>query len=292
MRKYRNIIGAGLLVAAIAGCNQSPEFIELESGLKFRKLESGDTTTAQMGDVMNLIMTHTLGDSDSVLYDSGDELGYYMNPFTGLPPNLQEAFLKCNEGDSAQIQMKYSEYAAMTGRPFTPADSAKVVNWNIRVREIENERVVVERIQNEQLEKDQTIIEDYLVNNNLEAQTTEDGIAVVTLESGNGEYPKEGDLVKVNYAVRLLNGTLIDTSNEALAKENNLYNPNRDYAPYEFTLGRGEVIRGWDLGIPEVDKGGKAKLFIPSSLGYGARNNGGPIPPNSVLMFDIEVVDF
>lgn len=291
MKNYNKVLVAGMLLAAL-GCNQSPKFVELESGLKFRKVEEGDDTRAKEGDVMNMVMTHTLG--DSVLYDSGSEMGLYLNPMNGLPENLQEAFLKCGVGDSVQIQMSFAEYSELTGRPMDPADSALVVSWNVRVREIDSEQAVVERLQAEQMDKDQAIIDEYLVNNNLEAEKTEDGIAVVTLESGNGEFPKNGDKVKVDYTVRLLDGTLIDTSNEELAKANNVYSPQRPggYVPYEFTLGNREVIQGWDLGVPKVDKGGKAKLLIPSNLAYGARNTGGPIPPNSVLIFDIEVVDF
>lgn len=291
MKNINRILSIVALTALVMACDSTPEYVELESGLKFRKVtDGGDTTRTQPDQVMNVVMTHTI--NDSILYDSGDEMGYFMNPQIGLPPNLQEIFLQCGVGDSVQIQMDYTEYSQMTGRPTTPADSATIVTWNIKVREIEKETVIVERIQAEQMATDSGIIDEYLVNNNLEANTTEEGIGVVTLESGNGEFPKAGDRVKVNYAVRLMDGTLIDTSNEALAKENNMYNAQREYAPYEFTLGNREVIEGWDLGIPYVDKGGKAKLLIPSQFAYGSRNNGGPIPPNSVLVFDVEVVDF
>ena len=290
MKHIRSFLSIAALVMMIMACDSTPEFIQLESGLKFRKLVEGDTTRTQADQVMNVVMTHTI--NDSILYDSGDEMGYFMNPQVGLPPNLQEVFLQCGVGDSVQIQMSYEEYSSMTGRPFTPADSLTMVTWNIKVREIEKESVIVERIEAEQMAKDAEIIKEYLVNNNLEANTTDDGIAVVTLEAGDGNFPKAGDLVKVNYTVRLLDGTLIDTSNEALAKENDMYYEQRDYAPFEFTLGNREVIQGWDLAIPYVAKGGKAKLLIPSSLAYGSRNSGGPIPPNSVLIFDVEVVDF
>lgn len=293
MRNKKSLLLAALLLLTVIACDSTPEFEELESGLLFRKIEKGDTTKAQTGDVMNMVMTHTLDDTDSTLYDSGTDPGFFVNPFTGLPPNLQEAFLACSAGDSAQIKMTYQEYTNLTGRPFTPADSAKVVYWNFRVREIANQDVVVERLQAKQMDTDRGIIDEYLVNNNLEANFTDEGIAVVTLESGNGEFPENGDLVKVDYTVRLLDGTLIDTSNEALAKENNVFSAQRPggYKPYEFTLGNREVIEGWDLGVPSVDKGGKAKLLVPSQYAYGARNSG-PIPPNSVLVFDIEVVDF
>lgn len=283
------MLTALVLLTALA-CNKTPEFIQLESGLKYRKLSEGSDKRAGEGDIMNVVMTHTLG--DSVLYDSGTDPGYFLDPANSLPPNLSEIFQLCGPGDSVQIEMAFTEYAGLTGYPVMPEDSTKVIMWNIKVNDVDTEAAFIEKFQAKQRETDRGIIEDYLVNNNLEATTTDEGIAVVTLEAGNGEFPQKGDKVKVDYSVRLLDGTLIDTSDEELARENDMYYEQREYAPYEFTIGNREVIEGWDLGIPKVDKGGKAKLLIPSQYAYGARNDGGPIPPNSVLVFDIEVVDF
>ncbi|NVK86261.1 MAG: FKBP-type peptidyl-prolyl cis-trans isomerase [Cytophagia bacterium] len=290
MRTIKGLMLTALVLVTALACNKTPEFIELESGLKYRKLSEGSDKRAGEGDIMNVVMTHTLG--DSVLYDSGNDPGYFLDPATSLPPNLSEVFQLCGPGDSVQIEMAFTEYAGLTGYPVMPEDSTKVIVWNIKVNDVGTEAAFIEKFQAKQRETDRGIIEDYLVNNNLEATTTDEGIAVVTLEAGNGEFPQKGDKVKVDYSVRLLDGTLIDTSDEELAKANDLYYEQREYAPYEFTLGNREVIEGWDLGIPKVDKGGKAKLLIPSQYAYGARNDGGPIPPNSVLVFDIEVVDF
>ena len=290
MKTIKGLMITALVLLTVMACNKTPEFIQLESGLKYRKLTEGSDKRTESGEIMNVVMIHTLG--DSVLYDSGNDPGYFLDPATSLPENLSEIFQLCGPGDSVQIEMKFTEYAELTGYPVMPEDSVKVIMWNIKVKDIATEQSFVEKFQAEQMDIDKGIIEDYLVNNNLEATTTDEGIAVVTLETGNGEFPKAGDRVKVDYTVRLLDGTLIDTSNEELAKANNVYYEQREYVPYEFTLGNREVIQGWDLGIPKVDKGGKAKLLIPSQYGYGARNSGGPIPPNSVLIFDIEVVDF
>lgn len=290
MRTIKGLMLTALVLLTALACNKTPEFIQLESGLKYRKLSEGSDKRAGEGDIMNVVMTHTLG--DSVLYDSGTDPGYFLDPANSLPPNLSEIFQLCGPGDSVQIEMAFTEYAGLTGYPVMPEDSTKVIMWNIKVNDVDTEAAFIEKFQAKQRETDRGIIEDYLVNNNLEATTTDEGIAVVTLEAGNGEFPQKGDKVKVDYSVRLLDGTLIDTSDEDLARENDMYYEQREYAPYEFTIGNREVIEGWDLGIPKVDKGGKAKLLIPSQYAYGARNDGGPIPPNSVLVFDIEVVDF
>ena len=129
----------------------------------------------------------------------------------------------------------------------------------------------------------------YLKDNNLKAQTTETGLNYIIVKEGTGPIPKKGDTVNVNYEGRLLNGQLFDTSKEDVAKENNIFNPGRPYAPYRFTLGAREVIPGWDEAIALIKEGTVAKLLIPSELAYGPRGSGRSIPPYSSLVFEIEL---
>ena len=96
---------------------------------------------------------------------------------------------------------------------------------------------------------------------------------------GNGDNAASGDNVTVHYTGMLLNGEVFDSSVE------------RDQ-PFSFQLGQGMVIRGWDEGITYFNKGAKGKIYIPSSLGYGPSGAGGVIPPNAVLIFEIEVLDY
>jgi FKBP-type peptidyl-prolyl cis-trans isomerase len=86
-----------------------------------------------------------------------------------------------------------------------------------------------------------------------------------------------------------LNGNLFDTNIESVAKANNYDNGGR-YNPYPVVVNTGSVIRGWDEMLQLMNKGMKVTAYIPSVLAYGSQGNGG-IPPNSVLVFDMEVVD-
>lgn len=144
-----------------------------------------------------------------------------------------------------------------------------------------------------QLPKDAKIIEEYIKKNNLKTQVTASGLHYIITKEGTGDKPAKGDIVKVNYAGKLLDGKVVfDTSVEEVAKANNINQPGRKFEPFSFTLGVGQVIKGWDEGIALLKKGTKATLIIPSPYAYGPQGNPPTIPANAVLLFDVELVDF
>lgn len=106
--------------------------------------------------------------------------------------------------------------------------------------------------------------------------TMSDGLKIQDLKVGEGKEAKTGDTVTVNYLGTLENGTKFDSS----------YDRNQ---PFTTQIGVGAVIKGWDEGIPGMKIGGKRKLIIPAELGYGAQA-AGTIPPNSVLIFEVELL--
>ena len=115
----------------------------------------------------------------------------------------------------------------------------------------------------------------YLSENNIDAEEHESGLFYLTTQTGDGNHPSSSATVVVKYTGKLLNGTVFDgTSNGE-----------------SVTFPLGNLIPGWQIGIPLLERGGKGTFFIPSELGYGSRATGS-IPANSVLIFDIELVNF
>jgi FKBP-type peptidyl-prolyl cis-trans isomerase len=130
-----------------------------------------------------------------------------------------------------------------------------------------------------QLSIDLELIENYLKENNINATKTASGLYYEVTEKGTGDNASAGDNVTVHYTGMLLDGEVFDSS---LSRNE----------PFSFQLGKGMVIRGWDEGITYFNKGSKGKIYIPSPLGYGAAGAGGVIPPNAVLVFEIQVLDY
>ena len=107
---------------------------------------------------------------------------------------------------------------------------------------------------------------------------TESGLEYLEIEIGTGTQAVAGKKVVVHYTGKFLNGEVFDSSYER-------------GEPIAFNLGKGQVILGWDEGIALMKVGGKAQLTIPPQLAYGEQGAGGAIPPNTTLLFDVELVD-
>ena len=124
----------------------------------------------------------------------------------------------------------------------------------------------------EQMETDQMLIDDYLENNSLTAQSTSSGLHYIIHTPGNNEHPDVSNTVILAYTGKLLNGSEFDA---------NTY----------FTYQLSGLIEGWQEGVPLIGKGGSITLIVPSHLAYGDQSYPG-IPANSVLVFDIQLFDF
>ena len=123
-------------------------------------------------------------------------------------------------------------------------------------------------------------------NDNASAQsgkpvTTSSGLQMIDTQAGTGASPKQGQTAVVHYT-----GYLNDNGNKGKKFDSSVDRGQ----PFEFPIGQGRVIKGWDEGVASMKVGGKRTLIIPPQLGYGARGAGGAIPPNATLIFDVELV--
>ena len=110
-----------------------------------------------------------------------------------------------------------------------------------------------------------------------ETITTESGLQYKDLLVGEGEAARTGATAIVHYTGWLLDGTKFDSSLDR-------------GVPFEFIIGRGQVIKGWDEGVASMNVGGKRELVIPAELGYGDRGAGNVIPPGATLKFEVELI--
>ena len=107
--------------------------------------------------------------------------------------------------------------------------------------------------------------------------TTDSGLQYKELSVGDGEAARAGATAIVQYTGWLLDGTKFDSSVDR-------------GTPFEFVIGRGQVIKGWDEGVGSMNVGGKRELIIPADLGYGDRGAGNVIPPGATLIFEVELL--
>jgi len=303
---YRNIFVASGLLALIFFTTCKSGMKKTESGLQYEFIRQGEGIKGDSGLILMLNIKYTDA-NDSVFFNSRDfntptPLNYPV-PVRGL---LQEGLAMLSKGDSIILKVPARDVFIMTFRRPVPegVDPDSLLTFYIGVEDIYDRdqfnkqstelnarmQVEAEKRSKIQLQTDIEIIESYLEKNGIVAEKTESGLFYVITEEGTGDTAKPGQKVSVNYSGYILDGAYFDTSIEQVAIDNGLFRPG-EYKPIEFPLGRGAVIPGWDEGISLLNRGAKAALYIPSTLAYGERQRSDIIVANSILVFDVELVD-
>ncbi len=237
------------------------------------------------GDILSMKLTY--GAPDSVYFHTDSTPDKKMMLPMSDPQfkgDLYEAIAMMRLGDSASFLVPAESFFLQTARfPEVPefAKGVEKLLFNIKLDKIQSEEEMQAEYEAEmivaQAEEDVKIAE-YLQANNITATPTESGMYYIEEVKGTGAKPVAGDKVKVHYTGTLLDGKKFDSSVDR-------------GEPFEFTLGVGQVIRGWDEGIQMMTVGSKGKLVLPSRMAYGERGAGRDIPPYAPLVFEVELID-
>lgn len=221
--------------------------------------------------------------NDSRRFGEAVEIPISAPAYAGDP---MEVFGLMREKDSVQIKLNADTFFSANGGSLPQGvEPHTYVFLRVKVYEVKTAEMLreqqkaLEAGKANQKNTDDSLIADYLKKNKIQAEKMPSGLYIQKIKNCDGPKPAAGKKVKVHYTGTLLNGHKFDSSRDR-------------GTPLEFKLGVGQVIRGWDEGIAQLPAGCKAKLFIPSHLAYGEQQAGSEIPPNSVLVFDIEMVSF
>jgi len=243
-----------------------------ESGLYFENIKPGVGPLAKDGDLVTVNFAIKLLDGTEIFstQSSGEPVVFELGkPFD--TEGMNQAIRLMKAGGSAHLILPSNLAFGERGRaniipPFTP------LICDVELLKIQNKAQYNQDKAGEELSK----IKQYVSGNNITVKPTASGLYYIEQVQGTGPNAKAGDKVKVWYTGRLFDGTIFDSSSK------------RDKA-YEFILGKGNVIKGWDEGIAMMKVGGKATLIIPSKLAYGEGGSGQKIPPFTPLIFEVEL---
>ena len=314
--KFRTIFYSLLVTAAVTfqSCKKSET---TSAGVEYKVIKEGVGELPPQGDfvVANLIIKNeTKGDTTLMesFISEGQPFVYRYDSASFARNNVLGSVQKLiKKGDSVEFKIPADSLLSKGMIPPAWGDSTDVLVFYLGAEKVLNQQEMqefgnemrekmmkkAEENSKVQLEKDAIAIDSYLNKEGIQFKTTESGVRYVVKSAKGKNSPKPGDKVVVHYAGRLFStdgsGEYFDTSMEDVAKEQGIFTEGRNYSEaFSFTIGQGQVIKGWDEGLAILGKGDKATLYIPSSLAYGERAMGVKIPANSILVFDVELIDF
>jgi FKBP-type peptidyl-prolyl cis-trans isomerase len=289
MRKLAIGLAAALALASCSNEKETPK------GYKFTLARKGTGEVIRPG---QFVFAHfTLSDGkDSVWLDTRKENRpalFVINDTSAMryEEGIEELFRMARRGDSIVMKLAAQTLFEKTYRQGVPpgVDPKSMFTFTFKCKDIlDTARANVvrdsinaiamaefERRRQEQLATDLATIDEYLAGQGIVAQQDASGLRYIITKPGRGNRPTPTSMVKVNYKGSLLStGEVFDQSE----------------SPVEFSLG--QLIPGWQIGFPLLQKGAKATLFVPSALGYGERGMPGAIPANANLVFEVELIDF
>ncbi len=281
----------GAILFSMNACKSGGGFKKTTSGIEYQIVKDEKGQSPAIGDMVELHMVARYKDEkmDTVLFDSrkmnNNTPMQFPMPAPSFKGDIVEAFMLLSPGDSAIIRMSIDSVKKQPGVQLPDfMKSGQKIQYNVVMVSVKSQEAL-KKEQGEHASKqsgaDDQVLQEYFKKNNLQPSKTASGLYYIIDKPGSGENAKAGKAVTVNYTGRTLDGKVFDSNQD----------PAMGHAePFTFNLGQGAVIPGWDEGVALLNKGAKAKLFIPSGLAYGSQSPSSSIPADAILMFDIEVL--
>ena len=291
--KKRILISFSAIVAlsfVFIACNSKYSgFSKTDSGIYYNfHTENKDSLKAVDGNLMTLKIRWRIkvNEKDSVLFDSKNNPEAFIVPLAkpSYKGDLYEALAMLHKGDSVSFILKADSFFLKTAHyPELPKniDSTTMLYFDIKVMNIqsteqkEKERVA-EAAKQKQAEPEK--LNKYLATNNITTKPLASGLYFIESVAGSGNKPKTGDMVKINFAVSLIDG-----------KE--LFSTVKNGGPMPVEIGKPFENKGFEEAVAMMKKGGKAKIIVPSSLAFGEQGRGQMVAPFTTLLYDVEIVD-
>lgn len=293
--KFNTPVLSSLLIF-IFGCSQD-DFRTADSGLEYYIIRNMNGEEFRNNHVILFNMDY-YDENDSLLYSYRNRempaTIRYIDSVWQNAGQLYEGLNRLTIGDSAILKVNCENLFRVSFNGNVPhhldpqskitfyvgvvdqLNNLEFNRWQASIRNNREDREEEEA--EEQLWEDISIIDYYMEMNDIIPLEHQSGLRYVIREKGGGAQPEQGGLVTIHYRGRLLDGTPIGSSYE-------------EGRPMKFILGNGEVIEGWEKGISLMREGDKFTFYIPSTLAYGKEGSGSMIIPNSILIFDIELME-
>lgn len=295
-----------LAVILFSACN-TPAFKKGKDGLEYKIITTGSGAKIQYGNYMqlNFATYYNNGTKDSLLNDSRNQGAPIIEALDSIstPAAYFEILRQLRNGDSAVIRILTDSAFKKAPEQMPPffkkghyiLTTVKIVNVFTKKEEADNARtkgIAEMKVKDSiagiaQMATDDKLITDYLAKNNIKAVKSPMGTYVEIIQPGTGANIDTSMVVKVNYTGKTMDGHVFDSNTDPSKGHLEPLVANLTDDP---SLGN-KVITGMKDGFSLLNKGAKAKLYIPSGIAYGKQAAGADIPANSILVFDIEILD-
>ena len=256
------------------------------SGLYFISLEEGKGKKPQAGEMCSVYLTVKQLDGKELFtnYDENPLAIEFGKEFD--TKGLMEGLGMMREGGKAFLIVPSEIGVGPGGKegvpPFTTITYEVKLDKIKTIEEVKKDRaeqkLLIEQQDQQRKDEEQFRINSYLQGKGLQTTPLESGLYFVQTLEGEGSYPGDGDIVKVHYVLQTTEGKILQSS----------YNQDQTF---DFELGTGAVIQGWEEAVRLMKKGSKATIIVPSKLGYGSKARNKDMPAYTPLVFDLELVD-